>query len=178
MIRIPLNAAAAAAAVLALGGCASTGMMGGQPAMTAASSPMQYVQMAGASDLYEIQSSQLVMETAQDPALRRFAQMMVDHHTRTTQQVTAAARAAGLTPPPPALDARKAQMIAELQAATGMERNRMYMSQQMMAHEAAVALHSAYARSGEEASLRAAAAGAVPVIEQHIAELRDLDQSR
>ncbi|MEH6664125.1 MAG: DUF4142 domain-containing protein [Brevundimonas sp.] len=170
--------AAALAAVLALGGCTSAGMAGGQPQMATASAPMEYVRMAGASDLYEIRSSALVLETTQDPALRRFARMMVDHHTHTTRQVTEAARTAGLTPPPPALDPRKAEMIARLQSATSAARDELYLSQQMTVHDQALALHSGYARSGEEPALRAAAAGAVPVIEQHIAELQRLDDAR
>ena len=83
--------------------------------LTPAPSPMDFLMLAGGGDLYEIQSSQAVLETTQNPEVRRFAQMMIDHHTQTTATVTAAAREAGMTPPPPALDTAKSQMIRELQ---------------------------------------------------------------
>jgi putative membrane protein len=60
---------------------------------------MPYVAKAAASDLFEIQSSQIALQKAQNPNVRQFAQMLITHHTGTTQTLTAAARAAGLTPP-------------------------------------------------------------------------------
>lgn len=136
---------------------------------------LPYVQMAGASDLYEITSSQMVMGGAQNTEVRRFAQMMIDHHTMTTRDVMAAAKAAGLAPPPPAPDTRKAAMLEELRAASGMAQERLYVKQQVMAHEEALALHSGYAQNGDTAELRAAAAKAVPIIQQHRTEIRRID---
>ena len=49
-----------------------------------------YLTMAGASDLFEIQSSELALEKSQNAGGREFAQMMIDHHRKTTQDVTAA----------------------------------------------------------------------------------------
>ena len=67
--------------------------MAGDPTPTARAA---YVEMAAASDMFEIQSSQLARSRAQNPAIREFAQMMIDHHTQTTQQLRAAAQAAGV----------------------------------------------------------------------------------
>src|SRR3712207_8417473 len=44
-----------------------------------------YVRMAAASDLFEIQSSQLALQNAQRPEVRQFAQMLITHHTQTTR---------------------------------------------------------------------------------------------
>lgn len=138
-----------------------------QPAPAA----MEFVRMAGASDLYEIQSSQAVLQTTQDADLRAFAQMMIDHHTMTTRTVTDAARAAGLTPPPPALDTRKAEMIRQLQAAQGTARDALYVEQQVMAHREALTLHTSYSRNGDTPQLKAAAAAAVPIVARHYNEI-------
>jgi putative membrane protein len=177
--RFVIGLASAAVLGLSLGGCGAMGAMGmGGAAMAAMpTSAAQYVPMAAASDMYEIQSSQLVMQGGQNAEVRRFAQMMVDHHTRTTATLTAAARAAGMTPPPPALDARKAEMIRQLQAVSGMERERLYVQQQVMAHEEAFALHSKYAADGDRAELRTAAAAAVPIIQQHRTEIRRIQSA-
>lgn len=132
----------------------------------------EYVAMAGASDLYEIQSSRAVIETTQNAELKRFAEMMVEHHTGTTQTVMAAARQAGLTPAPPALDPAKTAMIQELEAATGAARDSVYIRQQVMAHEEALSLHQAYAGSGDQPALMTAATSAVPIVERHLMEIR------
>jgi putative membrane protein len=134
----------------------------------------EYIAMAGSSDLYEIESSRLALERAQSPAVRRFAQMMIDHHTMTTQQVMQAAQAAGMSPPPPMLLPPQRAMLDELQPANGADFERIYVRQQRMAHRMALALHGNYAQNGDTAQLRQAASGAVPIIQRHIDELRSL----
>ncbi len=138
-----------------------------QPAPAAA----EFVRMAAASDLYEIQSSQLVMQSTQNEDLRRFAQMMVDHHTMTTATLTRAAQAAGMTPPAPMLDTRKADMIRQLQSADGMARDTLYMQQQVMAHQEALTLHTSYSRNGDTPELKTAATAAVPIVARHYNEI-------
>lgn len=133
---------------------------------------MRYVAAAGASDLYEIQSSQLAQQKASSDAVRRFAAMMIEHHTMTTQQVTAAAQAAGMTPPPPALEPQQAAMIRKLQGLSGAAFDAEYVRQQRMAHDMALKLHSRYAEKGETPPLRDTASKAVPIIRQHIAQLQ------
>ncbi|MDY6925238.1 MAG: DUF4142 domain-containing protein [Pseudomonadota bacterium] len=172
MKRLLLCAAAAAL----MSACGS--MPTGEAAMVAeaamdqpAPAAMDFVRMAGASDLYEIQSSQLVMQTTRDSGLRDFAQMMIDHHTMTTATVMEAARAAGLTPPPPALDASKTEMIRQLQAAQGMARDTLYKQQQVQAHREALTLHTSYARNGDTAQLKTAAGTAVPIVSRHYNEI-------
>jgi putative membrane protein len=167
----------ASAASLALAACATEGgMAGGTAAAAGDMTPNQrsaYVQMAAASDLFEIQSSQLAVSRAQNPEVRAFAQTLIEHHTMTTQQLTAAATAAG-TPPSPALMPMQAEMIAQLQGANGADFDRMYMRQQVPAHEMALALHQNYASKGDTTSLRTVAAAAVPIVRQHLDRARAL----
>ena len=171
-----LFAAVAAAALLA--GCSTMGADGtstamGAPADMTPSTRDAYVQMAAASDLFEIQSSQLAVSRAQNPEVRAFAQMLIEHHTMTTQQLTAAATAAG-TPPNPMLMPMQAEMISQLQGANGAEFDRLYLRQQVPAHEMALALHSNYAGNGDTPTLRTVAAAAVPIVRQHLERARAL----
>ena len=131
-----------------------------------------YVMMAGASDLFEIQSSQLAVQRAQSPEVRQYAQMLIQHHTMTTQQVMAAAQAAGINPPPPMLLPMQREMLEQLNGASASNFDRTYMTQQIPAHEMALALHSNYARNGDTPSLQAVAGTAVPIVTQHLEEAR------
>jgi putative membrane protein len=167
---------AASAVSLALAACATDGDMAPSAAAAGDMTPEQrdaYVQMAAASDLYEIQSSQLATSRAQSPEVRAFAQMLIEHHTSTTQQLTAAAAAAG-SPPSPTLMPMQADMIAQLQGANGAEFDRIYLRQQVPAHQMALALHENYASNGDTASLRTVAAAAVPIVRQHLERARAL----
>ena len=162
--------AAVAACAFAAAGCTTN-----EAAVEAASSgnltPTEraaYVGMAAASDMYEIQSSQLALTRAQTPALRDFAQMLITDHTNTTRQLTAAATAAGMAPPAPALLPMQVQMLNQLQGTGGGDFDRVYASQQVQAHQMALALHSNYAQNGDAEPLRAVASAAVPVIQHHL----------
>jgi len=135
---------------------------------------MPFVMMAGASDLYEIQSSQIALQKSQRADVRNFAQMLIQHHQMTTQQVMAAARAAGLNPPPPMLLPMQRQMIQQLQAAGPGQFDMVFVRQQVPAHEMALALHSNYASNGDTPSLQQAARGAVPLVTQHLNMARSM----
>jgi putative membrane protein len=138
------------------------------PPAEAKTSAMPYVMAAGMSDLYEINSSQVALQKTQNPAVRKFANMLIMHHQKTTAATVKAAGKAGLTPTPPALDPGAAASIAELQSASAPDFDRIYIGQQIPAHQAALDLHQSYASGGDQAPLRASAKAAVPIIKQHL----------
>ncbi|ONF95390.1 DUF4142 domain-containing protein [Sphingomonas jeddahensis] len=127
-----------------------------------------YVMAAGKSDLYEINSSQIAVDKAQNPAVKRYAQMLIQHHQKTTAATMAAAQKAGMTPPPPALDPGATRSINELQTAAPGDFDRIYLAQQVPAHQAALDLHRSYGARGDQAPLRASAKKAVPIVQQHL----------
>jgi putative membrane protein len=168
------------ASIVAVSLSACSTMMGDgasitQAGMSADMTPeaaMPYVAMAGANDLYEIQSSQLHHQRGQNQQLHAFATMMIDHHSRTTQATMAAAQAAGMAPPPPVLMPMQREMIARLQSLSGAAFDREYLRQQVIAHGMALALHQNYARAGDTPVLRSSAASAVPVVQGHLTQAR------
>ena len=134
-----------------------------------------YVAMAGASDLFEIQSSELAVEKSQNEEVRQFAQHMIEQHRMTTEQVTSAAQAAGMTPAAPQMNAMQQEMLSQLQAATGAEFDRTYLQQQGQAHEMALSLHRNFGEQGDTQQLQQVANQAVPIIEQHISQLEGIN---
>ena len=75
-----------------------------------------YIAMAGAGDLYEKASSEMLVRDTGNADVRRFAQMMIADHAKTTAQVKSAAQAAHVTVPPPALTVEQQSMIDALRA--------------------------------------------------------------
>ncbi len=134
--------------------------------MTGEMSPSDYVKKAGAADLYEMDSSKLILQS-KDPQMRSMAKKMIADHTTSTDDVKAAAMQAGLQPEPPALDATGRQNIAALRRVTGKARDRLYIAQQKKAHKAALELHQSYAENGTSAPLKAAAEKIAPVVARH-----------
>ena len=131
-----------------------------------------FVKMAGASDLFEKTSSQLVLKDAKNPKVREFADMMIKDHTKSTADVVAAAKADGLKPGAPKLMPAQAKMISELKAAKSADREKLYLKQQVTAHQQALDLHSTFAKDGDKPNLKSAAGKIVPVVESHLTEVK------
>ena len=150
----------------------SAAMLVAAPAAAQVMSPAEYVMAAGASDLYERQSSQLVLQTTADPRIRQFAQKMIADHTKSTAQVKAAAQRSRVRVGPPMLMPAQAEWIAQLRAEQGPARDRAYIAQQKASHNQALNVQQAYAMEGTAAPLRAAATKIVPVVQHHVEMLR------
>lgn len=136
-----------------------------------------FVKMAGAGDLYEKTSSQMVLKTAKNPKVREFATMMISDHNKSTAEVKAAAKSDKVMAGPPKLMPEQEKMIADLKAATPADREKVYVTQQVMAHQQALDLHQTFAQSGDKPALKQAAAGIVPVVQQHLTEVRAMQSS-
>lgn len=133
-----------------------------------------FLAKAGASDLYEKQSSQIVLSSTRDPGIRRFASEMIRDHTKSTQMVKSAALRSHLHPKPPALEPKQRQMLADLRRAHGADRDHAYLDQQRQAHAEALGLMRDYASGGASPALRKAAGDIAPVVQHHIDMLNGL----
>ncbi len=149
-------------------------MLAATPAAAQVMTPTEFVTVAGASDLYERESSRLVLQTSADPKVRAFAETMIAHHTKSTADVKAAARRARVKVPAPKLMPLQAELIAQLRAETGPARDAAYVAQQKASHNQALAVHTAYAAEGTAAPLKAAAAQIRPVVAQHVEMLKGM----
>ncbi|MEG3089801.1 DUF4142 domain-containing protein [Sphingomonas sp. PB4P5] len=127
-----------------------------------------YVMAAGKSDLYEINSSQIALQKSRNPRIRSFASMLIKHHQKTTLATMKAARREGMNPAPPMLDPGATASINELQTASAGDFDRLYIGQQIPAHQAARDLHQSYGANGDKAALRTAARAATPIVKQHL----------
>lgn len=141
------------------------------PALAQVMTPTDYVKTSGASDLYEQQSSTLVLETSQDPKVRAFAQMMITHHTQSTADIKAAAAKVKLKVAPPVLTPLQTELVTQLRTEKGPARDARYIAQQRAARGQALTVQTAYASEGTSTPLKATAARIAPVVQQHIQEL-------
>jgi putative membrane protein len=192
-MRLPL--AFAAASLIVLGACspepagdtaandtaamndamANAAIANDRAAMPATPTDAQaFMAAAGASDFYEIQSSKLALDKSQNVSVKDFANMMITDHTKTTQAVKDAAAKAGLTAPEPALTPEQQAMIDKLQPLSGHEFDVAYAEQQLPTHQQALLLMTNYAANGDTPALQEAARTAIPIIEHHLASLKQM----
>lgn len=140
------------------------------PMMGGAMPAPEYVRKAAQSDEFELAEAHLAMHRSQNPRIQRFAQRMITDHTKSTMMIKMAVHRSGMPPaPPPPLSPEQEQMLASLRSAPpGPEFDRMYLDQQVQAHQMALGVHQAYANGGMDPALRHAARMIVPVVQSHL----------
>lgn len=132
-----------------------------------------FINAAGPSDQFEIQSSQIAVEKARGAAVRAFAQRMIDDHTKTTQQLTTLAASKGATVSQ-GLNPTQDRLLAAIRAASPGSFDRTYLSGQITGHTATVAAFNGEINGGQDADVKAFAQQNLPTVQQHLADARRL----
>lgn len=126
-----------------------------------------YVMKAGASDMFETESSKLVTGGA-DPRVASFATMMIADHGKSTSDVMAAASADGLPAMTAKMTPKQLSMLDSLKRTSGTARDTLYKKQQIAAHRDTLMFQKQYATSGDKPHLKETAGMIVPVVETHL----------
>lgn len=140
------------------------------PASATVTAAPDFVAMAAASDMYEIQAAKIAEKRSKSADIKAFARMMVTDHTKSTAMIKKAVAESGRTDimPPTALPADKQAMIDALNSASDADFDKTYVDQQVQAHKDALALMQGYAMSGDTPALKEAAAKIAPVVQMHL----------
>lgn len=142
----------------------------------AALSPAQkFANDVGASDYYEVEAGKLAQEKAQAKGLKDFGKMMVEHHTASTDKLKAAGvKASPAITPNPALTAEQEANLAALRSADGAAFDAAYKTQQIAAHEKALAAVKDYAATGDVPELKKFAGDAEKIVQAHLKKIKSL----
>ena len=132
-----------------------------------------FINAAGPSDQFEIQTSQLALEKSRRADVRAYAQHMVDEHTKTTQQLTQLAASKG-APLSQGLDPTQDRLLAAMRTAGSNSFDRTYLNGQVTGHTATVLTYNDEIKSGQDADVKAFAQQNLPAVQQHLADARRL----
>jgi putative membrane protein len=100
---------------------------------------------------------------------------MVRAHTQTTVALKSAVRRARMPPPPaPRLNGDQMRMLGQLQHLRGPGFDKVYIDQQVQAHQDALQLMDSYAQAGAPGPIRDAAQKTAPLVQHHLDMARDL----
>ena len=137
-----------------------------------------FVRDAAIGGMYEIESSKLALQRSKNPDVKKAAQMIIDDHTAADGKLKAlvtAGKAPG--PLPTELDERRKGMLDNLKGAAANDFDDRYLDQQTMAHHEALLAFNGYAKTGDNANLKAFAAETAPKLEHHAEMVTKLDRS-
>lgn len=133
-----------------------------------------FIQMTASSNMFELQSSQLAEKQSKNKSVQSFAEMMIKDHTAATQKFKSLVKGETV---PTTMVPKHAQMLQQLQSASGADFDRAYIMAQTQAHQEAIQLFEAYAASGDDAELKAFAQQTLPALRQHLAAVQKIQTS-
>lgn len=126
-----------------------------------------FVHLAGTGGMAEVEAGKLASSKAQNPAVSRFAKMMVDEHSKTNERLKALAGKADI-PLPPGLDPDHKATLAKLETLSGAEFDRAYMHAQLIDHQKTVQILQWELSNGQDAHLQKLAAETLPGVLKHL----------
>jgi putative membrane protein len=135
----------------------------------------EFVNMAAASDMFEIESSKIALKRSSNADIKAFAQMMIDMHTQTTAGLKAAIAESGETIVPPAVLPTDLQgKLDDLNKADAKDFDTAYLDDQVDGHQKALDLMTRYSTDGTVAPIKAFAASTAPVVQDHLDKAKQL----
>jgi putative membrane protein len=142
-------------------------------AVTSTPTGRQFADTAAKSDAFEIAAAKLAKEKAASKDIKSFAAMMIEDHTGSTAKIKKAAASADpkITPDPTLTDSQNGK-LDDLKKLSGGDFDKEYASQQVDAHQSALALMRDYADHGEVAALKAAAGEIQPKVQEHLDKIK------
>jgi putative membrane protein len=162
-------------AVVAVGLLAASPVLAqtGQPGHAAATSAKDaldqedktFVREAASGGMAEVELSKIAQKSA-NADVKRFAERMIEDHTKANDQLTSIATGLGVDLPK-TLDSEHERLRQKLQTLHGKAFDDQYMRDMVEDHNKAVKLFQQEERSGHNTELKQFAQGTLPTLEEH-----------
>ncbi len=137
---------------------------------------INFVEKATLANMFEIESAKLALERSKVQPIKDYAQALLDAHQASSTELTPLA-AGALVTQPTELDNDLHGKLESLRNASMEDFDDVYLDQQTEIHENAASLMKDFSANGKDAALQAFASRMLPIVEAHLAQARELDNS-
>ena len=133
----------------------------------------QFLDDAAQGGLSEVKLGQFVVKQGSAEEVKRFAQRMIDDHGKLNQRLAEVAQKEGMSVPQE-LDKKHQEAFDKLGQYRGTKLDQEYMSTMVSDHEDDVKAFEKQAKEGQDPALKQFAASALPTLNEHLAEARQI----
>lgn len=137
-----------------------------------------YVPAAVMGDMYEIQAADIALERGTRADVKALAKMIKTDHTAASVALKAMAPTAAPGVAVPAdLDQRRKGLVDNLRSAGVADFDKVYIDQQVAAHQEAVTLHRGFSDNSDAPPLAEHARTVLPKIEAHLQKAQEIQKA-
>ena len=147
-----------------------------QSSTGAASGDSAFAMKAAQANMAEVELGKLALEKAKSDDIKKFAQMMVDDHSKALDELKSTATTKKITLPT-AIDAEHKKLSDRLSKLSGAAFDREYMQAMVDGHRKVAADVRKESQSGADPDLKAWAAKALPTVETHLKQAETINRS-
>ena len=133
-----------------------------------------FVTLAANSDMFEVQSSKIALRRSTDAAVKRFAQMMIDAHTKTTATLKGLIADQNNLSPPISLPSDLQTKLDQFGSVSPADFDKSYLDDQVDGHQSTLNVMQRYAKDGDQEPLKQFAADTAPTVQQHLDKAKAL----
>lgn len=141
-------------------------------------SDQQFVDFAAQTDMVEANLGQLAENAASSQQVKDYGQMLATDHTKDYQQLSDVAKQQNLTVPNAIDSEHNKMMITPFQKLKGAAFDRHFEQEMITGHTKALATYKKEAADAQNAALKSYAEQAIPVLEKHLSDAKDLEKSK
>lgn len=141
--------------------------------MKMSSTDKSFVMKAAMGGMTEVELGQLALSQASSEDVKRFAQRMVDDHSKAGQELKQLAESKGMQVPA-MLDNDHKKTKDKLSKLSGAAFDREYMSTMVKAHQKTVELMEGQSKNGKDMELKSWADKTLPTVREHLQMARDI----
>jgi putative membrane protein len=135
----------------------------------------KFAQMATEAGQKEVNLGNIALERAENPQVKKFAQRMVDDHTKANKELLDILNRKNAAVAAPADKPKQHEKVVEKMAELrGTQFDRAFMRHILQDHRKAVALFAAEAKSGQDPALKEFAEKTLPTLKEHLQMAQDL----
>lgn len=163
---------AAAGPGTAAGGTPAGSIDGAGPALALVD--RNFVTTAAADGMFEVEAAKVASEKATDPAVKAFASMLVEHHTKVNEELKALASTKNVTLPSELPTDRQAE-LEKLRSVSGAAFDRQFVREVgIKDHQADIRSFEKASRDAKDPQVKAWAAKTLPTLREHYAQAQTL----
>ncbi len=129
-------------------------------------SDAQFVMKASAAGLAEVNMGELAQKQAANPAVKKFAERMIQDHTKANKELIALANKQGLRVAP-TMDAKHRELSTTMLRLSAAAFDRAYMDHQLKDHKMVIAMFEQESKDGKDEAVRAWAKKTLPTLREH-----------
>ncbi len=151
----------------------TTGATGGTHAAALSKEDKEFITKAAQGGMLEVTLAQQIANRATSPDVKAFAHRMVADHTKLNDELKQLAAKKGVTPPTQ-MDEDHREDLEDITKLSGTKLDKKYADEMVDDHEDDVKEFRKAAEKVKDPELRAWAAKALPILESHLAQAREL----